>query len=576
MRLVRWGLFRAVYAILLSSACLTPKLRAIRPPGLNESKRNVNNLNLLEGIKSASVSSETLVFYSDSKNYSSAKRMYYASLIRLNFDPSVKIVRSYGPENTTKVAVGIDQVSSRELYGIVRVVCTSNTAVHIYESYPMFDADHKHRPEREHGQNDWLQRYLMPVGRQGNKHVGGFVTVKDSEIVWVLLSTEQNDFLYASHPESDAKGPTCELRFLDADEQPKAAEYGTGGMYTSEPSGRIRGSFPLHMSNRKRMPGLSAGNEERLKGGETRSKLSYQSLTQILSLSKKVTYGPEKHTIAAHRFQTCVNIPSVPGAPVNDTIEKGSKGKKRTRTLLQNPNGEANAMIQPADINKKKKFDLMVPVLGFMLPLAPGLIGQTIAQVGFNSQMQIQGQQAVHTSVASVSHQIYRQLTQALREHLVANLIPPLHESIADEATEATVELIEEYVTKTMPNVIKDPIAAKISEAVLGTVPGNVQKEAPMHTSRIISKQLSHTLSRSLTHALVPSLIHAVSHNPLQDYYCYYCFHKKVYCQYCTYSPSQLYYAMYYAGFYSTYYGDYYTEWMDNEWSESKREDTAD
>ena len=75
---------------------LTPNFELSDPPGLNESKRNVNNLNLLEGIKSASVSSETLVFYSDSKNYSSAK----LNVLRVfksgwNFDPSVKIVRSY-------------------------------------------------------------------------------------------------------------------------------------------------------------------------------------------------------------------------------------------------------------------------------------------------------------------------------------------------------------------------------------------------------------------------------------------------------------------------------------------------
>ena len=52
--------------------------------------------------------------------------------------------------------------------------------------------------------------------------------------------------------------------------------------------------------------------------------------------------------------------------------------------------------------------------------------------------------------------------------------------------------------------------------------------------------------------------MHTLTHNPLQDYYCYYCFHHKVYCQYCHYAPSQLYYAMFYTGYYSQYYTNYY------------------
>lgn len=30
----------------------------------------------------------------------------------------------------------------------------------------------------------------------------------------------------------------------------------------------------------------------------------------------------------------------------------------------------------------------------------------------------------------------------------------------------------------------------------------------------------------------VPALVHTISHSPMQDYYCYYCFHFKAYCQY--------------------------------------------
>lgn len=42
------------------------------------------------------------------------------------------------------------------------------------------------------------------------------------------------------------------------------------------------------------------------------------------------------------------------------------------------------------------------------------------------------------------------------------------------------------------------------------------------------------------------------------DYYCYFCATRQLYCAYCKYAPTQVYYANYYAGYYSTYYAPYY------------------
>ena len=124
------------------------------------------------------------------------------------------------------------------------------------------------------------------------------------------------------------------------------------------------------------------------------------------------------------------------------------------------------------------------------------------------------------------------------------------------------MEMIQEYVSNDLPERLAMPIAARITEETVNQVPLKMGKKAPDHTARLLAKTLSNTLSRSLPHAIVPSLMHTVSHNPLQDYYCYYCFHMKTYCQYCTYAPSQIYYAMYYTGYFSTYYSSYYTLWM--------------
>lgn len=76
--------------------------------------------------------------------------------------------------------------------------------------------------------------------------------------------------------------------------------------------------------------------------------------------------------------------------------------------------------------------------------------------------------------------------------------------------------------------------------------------------SELLAGQLQHVLSRSLSLSIAPALAHTVAHNPLQDYYCFYCMKHKAYCQYCHVAPSQLYYAEYYVAYYSSYYAAFY------------------
>ena len=91
-------------------------------------------------------------------------------------------------------------------------------------------------------------------------------------------------------------------------------------------------------------------------------------------------------------------------------------------------------------------------------------------------------------------------------------------------------------------------------------LPAQIDTTLPLHTARLLTRDMNHLLTRSLPHALVPALVHTLTHSPMQDYYCYYCFHHKAFCQYCQYAPQQLYYAMYYAGYYSTFDGDYFAD----------------
>ena len=128
--------------------------------------------------------------------------------------------------------------------------------------------------------------------------------------------------------------------------------------------------------------------------------------------------------------------------------------------------------------------------------------------------------------------------------------------------------MFQSSLTRILTRDLRRPLLEKITDQCTRHLPARIDATLPLHTARLLTRDLNHLLTRSLPHSLVPALVHTLTHSPMQDYYCYYCFHHKAFCQYCTYAPQQLYYAMYYAGYYSTYYGDYFGDHVLRQFSE--------
>jgi|EP00945_MAST-04E_sp_MAST-4E-sp1_P004811 hypothetical protein len=158
-------------------------------------------------------------------------------------------------------------------------------------------------------------------------------------------------------------------------------------------------------------------------------------------------------------------------------------------------------------------------------------------------------------------------LVGALNEQISPKLIldlnhgipPGVRAAMPETVTQAIAEMMESYVKRSLLADLYDPVSTRIANSLPRRVPGNTAERVSKSLSSYVLKNAVHTLTRSLTHSIVPSLTHTLTHNPMQDYYCYYCFEHKTYCQYCSYAPSQLYYATFYAGYYSTYFSDYYS-----------------
>ena len=155
------------------------------------------------------------------------------------------------------------------------------------------------------------------------------------------------------------------------------------------------------------------------------------------------------------------------------------------------------------------------------------------------------------------------ELAQQVAPKLIMDLqqgLPPGVQAAAPETiTEAVATMMQVYIKESLLADVPTPTATRIAAGLARShVPEETSDRTSFSVAKGVTRDTVHTLTRALTHTIVPAISHTVTHNPMQDYYCYYCFKHKAYCQYCSYSPQQLYYNMYYAGFYSTYFGDYY------------------
>ena len=190
--------------------------------------------------------------------------------------------------------------------------------------------------------------------------------------------------------------------------------------------------------------------------------------------------------------------------------------------------------------------DVLKPVM----KLTGAFLGETLVEP-------IKEQMGELTSAGMVD-QIDEGLSGALIRSLSKGIPATTLETIPFVVSEGLAESLMLYITEQVTNEITGPLADRLADALGETIPAELDTDGVAKLAERVSTVTIHSLTRSVTHSVVPALVHTLTHSPLQDFYCYYCFHHKAYCQFCQYAPQQLYYAMYYAGFYSSYYSSYY------------------
>eukprot|EP00466_Bigelowiella_natans_P014254 jgi/Bigna1/67062/fgenesh1_pg.3_\ len=162
-----------------------------------------------------------------------------------------------------------------------------------------------------------------------------------------------------------------------------------------------------------------------------------------------------------------------------------------------------------------------------------------------------------------ITSHVNRALPQQVFQPTVNQIVGAVTPHLAWKLTDS----VEKYSKKAFPPEVMRRLVPSLTSTLSQTLLRRIDTEFSYEASSQLAQQIGQTLCKSLTQTLVGGLAHSMTRNPLNDYYCYYCSKDKLYCEYCSSSPSQSYFASYYAGYYSTYLCGYFAEF------ESKRLD---
>jgi hypothetical protein len=176
---------------------------------------------------------------------------------------------------------------------------------------------------------------------------------------------------------------------------------------------------------------------------------------------------------------------------------------------------------------------------------------------------------------ATVIEPVVQMVVGPLAEHITSGVQPgvtawtidQVTPSLTDTVTSALIALLQNYLCEDFipenltPRMTVD-LTKKLTDSLVPKIKSRLSTEGVTQMARKVTLSTTHVLGKSIPHALVGALTHSLTHNPVVDYFCYYCHTKKEYCEFCQRSvaPQQFYYAMYYAGYYSMYYSNYFTE----------------
>lgn len=146
------------------------------------------------------------------------------------------------------------------------------------------------------------------------------------------------------------------------------------------------------------------------------------------------------------------------------------------------------------------------------------------------------GDRVVEATTDSGSEVLFHALSQALG----SNLMHSLNTTCTRKLTRSMTELL----------------TVKLTDSLGGALLGSVSDPYVDVATRL----LVHGLVPSLSVATATTVTKAMSRHPQEDYFCWYCKERQVYCRFCKESAENDHYVDYYAAYFSRYYGEHYAQ----------------
>jgi hypothetical protein len=175
----------------------------------------------------------------------------------------------------------------------------------------------------------------------------------------------------------------------------------------------------------------------------------------------------------------------------------------------------------------------------------------------------------------SLPAEIDTSMQDLIVKELVSRVAPRVGETLpegvpmavmAAELPKLIADNIKDIVVNQSPMQITEAISTPLEEYLARKAPLKNNAEATAKVIMTVGKSVAHILGLGLAQSLTGSLLYTLTHNPLQDYYCYFCSKKQLYCIYCSSHREKMshnaYYSHYYSGFYAPYYNHYYQKYF--------------
>jgi hypothetical protein len=445
------------------------------------------------------------------------------AVLSLQFDAPLAVTRQ-GNNGSEPSTLPLGQATPSDLFGLVRLICGHS----LFDSHPPRDGSFT--PEAAVGPH-LLPGFLLLAPGEAGLNVNGSWAES-----WPLLALLENEL-------ETLDGPTSLRGFLVLGSSSGARGQWRSRITTSLDQCEVR---ILEESSQSWLPTGSLHLEDD------------EEATPIISRRKvELLKKPVETDAAASRLPA--KTPLSTGV-VRNLLRSISTSRAKSAALA---GSASKPMFLETSVGASAKTE--VKFAGILKGIISGLLAGLAKPMGdMIGSFTAEGilDPVAEKVLDGVTDSMQSGLSAYVQSDVVVQIIPGICEAVTAALTENTARAMAEAVTRGTTETVTTDVTTRVTHTIVDPVTMRSAQVIAVKTARMLHNSLTHILSRSIPHIIVPALLNTVSVGVKEDYYCYFCKEKQMYCIYCNKNKgdtmNRLYYALYYTSYHSTYYSNWY------------------